>query len=748
MFFKPKFKPAFKFMGVLGLSLSLWACSNKEKENEGLSVQLSYDSKCLNGMSDRISRWSKGLGEASDIDEDLGCVSRAIDYFLRRVRGADFNYYTHTEVYHILQKFFNSRDFNQEVVDDLLEVKTWLLGGEPRMITRDELQRLSVFLHKTRPILADLTPVAFRLFFNDRPKHMTVDMTVTEATHLRGSISKVIEYLNDAASAQQVVPIDVDRAHEVIHRVTENFDIEFVEAEQLKKYWSVINIVLGQELDSDIALTPRTKIFKYIEKAYFLAVRLKYGVLDVGWRNPINFSHLEPILEEAIPLVGEFISNQEGQVLTRDRLMTLVDIVVDVLDMQGELTPEIQELLVDRFYTRFFQVDQALDLQNYKKLKVEWDEFRNFQHNTEVFHGQRFDGSLMSLGLAQSLSPLNQSALDFLWPMLSDQEGYVLTDLHPQMVEANYGNLFKLNWQRALSRMFVLMYTDDPIRRSLLTGVTLDELKTGYTDVWKFLKALDILSDEDEDSWFRIFNEANLFVPRATPDAYLSYVEGVDYFAILFSGLEFSGHVQTEMRKVCSNDDKNCDLNWIRQTPEDFWKPMIPQFGKYLRSSTLSAGEWAEWAEGMEEMARKEARPEEFSRSQLLAVTIASQYIEVFLRKYDLNQDEWIDFKETVNSFESFKAALLSLPQIQGTAAEEDPQTLLAVYSFFLRNGRLPNEIFGQPIELYGWLKRVQRCTVVGPDGRISTASNITTCEYKSSRSKLMKILAFLSNAI
>lgn len=748
MRFKRKIKKALKIVSLVGVSISLWACSNKEKEGEGISVQLSYDSKCLEGLSDRVSVWSKGKGRASAIEADVGCIGNAIDYFLRRVRGAQADLYTHTEVFHILQKFFNARDFNQAVVDDLLEIKTWLLGGEPRAITRQELERLSVFLHDTKPLLARLTPIAYRLFFNPAPEESspaTQAFTSIEATELRSILGQIIENLN-AAAAPQVVPLDVDRAHIVIGRIAQHFEIQFIEAEELKKYWSVINIVLGQDLGDPISLAPKTKIFRYLEKAYFLAIRLKYGVLDAGWRNPVNFSHLEPIVEEVIPLVGEFIENQERQVLTRARILKLAEIVVDVFD-KPELTPEIREMLVDRFYTRFFQVQDELDLKNYRKLKVEWNEFRNFQRNTEVFYGQRFDSSLINLGLSQSLSLHNQQAIDFLWPMLSDPQGYVLTDLQPRMVEANYGNLFKLNWQRALARIFITMYTDDPIRRSLLTGVTLEELRRGYTDVWQFLKALDILSDTDEGSWFRIYNEANLFVPRATPDSYLSYTEGVDYFAILFSGLEFSGLIQEEIRSPCTQGDKECDVNWFKTSKQEFWKPLIPRFGDYLHSG-LSDAEWKEWAEGMEEMARKTKQPQAFERSELLAVTIASQYIETFLRKYDLNQDELIDFAETVNSFENFKVALLALPQIQGTQAEEDPQVLLAVYSFFLRNGRLPNEIFGQPVELYGWLKRVQRCTVVDSQGQISVASNINTCQYKSSRSKLMKILAFLSNAI
>lgn len=746
MFFKP-IKSGLSFIYVLGVCLLLWACSNKEKISEGLSVQLSYDAKCMNGLGQRISKWSKGEGSANQIQSDVDCLGHGIEYFLKRVRGSESNSYTNVEVFHILQKFFNAKDFDQKMVDDILEIKTWIMGGQDKVITRDELTRLSTFLTSTHPILAEITPLAFRLFFNPPPQAYTGPLfSVTEATQLRSALGRIIENLADSASVQSVALVNVARAYELLEGMAQHFEFEFIAYEDFQKVWSMVNVILGQDLYADIALKPRSKIYTYIEKVYFLSIRLKYGVLDSGWRNPVTFSHLEPTVQEALPLVEEWITNQKDHVLTRSRVLKVLELGVELFDIP-QIDESVRELLVDRVYTRFFGVGEALDVVNYSKIKTEWNEFRNFQGNTEVFHGQRFDGSLMSLGLSQSLSQHNQQALDFLWPMLSDNDGYVLTDLNPKSVEANYGNLFKLNWQRALSRLFIQMYTEDPLRRSMLTGITLDELEKGYGDVFVFLKALDILSDNDKDGWFRIFNEANLFVPRAKPDIYLDYVEGVDYFAMLFSGLEFSGYMNEKMKESCPDEIKSCELQWLSETPANFWKPMIPQFGHYLRSN-LPQSEWQEWAGGMEEVARKTPQPEAFKRSEMLAVAIASQYIEVFLRKYDVNQDQLIDFAETVNSFENFKAALLALPQIQGTAAENDPQTLLAVYSFFVRNGRLPTEVFGQPVELLGWLRRVQRCTQINSSGQIILAANTNICEYTSSRSKLMKILAFLSNAI
>ena len=146
-------------------------------------------------------------------------------------------------------------------------------------------------------------------------------------------------------------------------------------------------------------------------------------------------------------------------------------------------------------------------------------------------------------------------------------------------------------------------------------------------------------------------------------------------------------------------------------------------------------------------MARETIQDKPFVKSELLRVAIAIQYIEIFLRKYDTDSNLKIDFSETVHSFDRFKAALLALPQVKGTEAENDPSTLLALYTFFLRNGRLPRQSFGQYVELLGWRSRVRGCITQTPEGSF-IASKPQACVYESSRGNLMKILAFLSNSI
>lgn len=736
-------------LAVIGfLTVLVLGCSNEEKSNSSINVNLSYNTKCLDGFSERWSAWSKGQGDAQLISKDMNCLSDGIEYFLKRVVGSDLDLYTSNEVYHFVSKFFNSNEFDQAIINDLFEIKSWVIGGSKYFISRREFEKVALFIQELKPVFAELTPVANKLFLKSRASEQQIKFSLEESTYIRSRIGLVIERLNKI-SVKPVTAASKERAYQVLSHMADKFEFNFVEEDEFRSYWNLITLALGQENDTDIALTPYSKIYRYIEKIYFLCIRLKFGVLDAGWRNPTTFEHLEPIVDEGIPLIEDFINNQPNQVLKKNQLIEALDVLAQVLEKENELNLDIRTLVVDRVYSNFFAISDNLTVNEFKKLKVEWDEFRNFQNNTKIFYGRRFESTLITQNLVENLSEKNRDAIDFLWPTLSDENGYILTDLKPKSIEVNYGNMFKLNWQRALSRMFLVFYTTEAQRKKDLTGVTIAELQTGFADVFEVLKSFDVLAETDEKSWFRIFNEANLFVPRATPDEYLSYVEGIDYFAILFSGFEFSALIRDSVDLACvSNPGKACALEWLKNSKPQFWAPLIPKFGDYL-SNNLSAADWAEWSEGVEEIIRgNTTSTEPFMRSEFLKLAIASQYIEGFFRKYDANADELVNFSEALASFASFKSALLSLPQIQGTAAEGDPQTLFAVYTFFLRKGRLPNTIFGQPIELLGWLKKVERCTEVTPEGDLVATTNSQTCEFQSGRSKLMKILAFLANAI
>ncbi len=731
------------FISTLAIltSLSLASCSNDEiKDDQGLVVNLAYDTNCFDGFSSRWSSWADGQGDANKVELDLNCVTDGISYFLLRVRGDKQGSYSAKEMFNFTEKFFKDAKVSQTLIEDLLVVKSWILGGSSQEITFVELNKISWLIRTSKADLKLLTPFADKLFF----KESEILITDTDALAIKtsfGSLFKNLKQLTENAD----VPISKDDFEGKVNKIISELDYEPISTDNIQSFWSLIALSLGLSENAALTLKPDSGFIDLAHKAYYIALRFKYGVIDHGWRELSSHVHLDSVVNEALVLLKKIVENQEEGVFTKNRLGLLFFKGSEFLDVDFEITSNWIDHIIQVLLDRYFAA-QTFGPNEIQTLADEWTKFNQFYNETLVLQGLGFSESLIQGQNFVSLTDLNRRTLDYKWPMLTNVDGYVLNSLRPKEIIADYGNLFWVNWQRALAGIFLKMYAEDPVRKINLTGITIQELETGYGDVFKILNEIDYLGDDEDDSWFRIFNEANLFVPRAKPDQYLGFEEGVDYFALLFSGIAFSGDIFQKLNLACSPSTKDCQMNWFKNSDISVWSAFAPDFQTYL--ATIDRTEWNSFSEGFEQMARETVQTEPFTRSDLLSVSIATHYIEIFLRRYDSNQDLKIDFRETVNSFEDFKFALLSLPQIKGTDAESDPVTLLAFYTFFLRRGRLPRQVLGQYVELFGWLKRVEGCVIQKQDGSFESKATIQGCEYDASRANLMKILAFLSNSI
>lgn len=721
--------------------LFLNSCSNEAiSKNKGFDVNLAYDTKCFDGFSSRLSDWSHGLGDERKIEKDMNCISDGIAYFLLRVQGQDNGKYTSEDLFTFTEIFFKDTKIKKTLIKDLLVVKSWILGGSEQEITFQELSKISWFIRSSVPNLRELTPYAQNLFFK-KSKTPLVDTDAIKIKLAIGQLSKNLLSLSESAESR----VTKDAFETKINQILLDLKYDPISKQDLQSFWTLISLALGLNDQSGLSLNPSLGLYEVLSKVYFIAIRFKYGVLDHGWRNPSSYIHLDSVVNETLVLLKNLVIRQEQNEFTKNKLNQLFMAGSNFLNVDFEIKTDWVDFILQLILARFFE-SKSFGLNEIQILLKEWNLFNEFYSETLVLQGLSFSGSLTYGQNFVSLSELNQRTLSFKWPMLSNSQGYVLNSLKPKEIFVDYGNLFWINWQRALATVFLKMYSEDGGRKQKLIGVTIQELEKGYADIFKILKDIDYFSDKDSRGWFRIFNEANLFVPRANPDLYLGFEEGVDYFSLLFSGLSFSGQMYKSMSLDCLPETKDCQISWFKNSPFSFWQDFTPDFHSYL--NTVDEEEWTGFIEGFEQMARETIQPEPFKRSELLRVSVATAYIEIFLRRYDSNHDLKIDFQETVKSFDNFKTALLSLPQVKGTQAEEDPKTLLAFYTFFLRRGRLPKKSFGQYIELLGWLKKVENCVDQTPEGNFIPKADVRGCEYQSSRGNLMKILAFLSNSI
>ncbi len=716
------------------------SCSNDAIQDENdLVVNLAYNTACFNGFGDRWSAWSEGQGDQASVQRDLDCVVDGISYFIIRVRGEKVGVYTSQEIQNFAQRFFKNLDLSKNRIDNILMLKSWLIGGSDQQVSFEELNSLSWFLRTTQGSVKSLTSVAEKIFFKNSDRLLS-DRQAVLVKQAVSNISKEFKVLTKNTKAS----VSYRDFAKVINELTEDLNKEPFDDERLRSFWSLAKISTGQSSKENLSFRPDDGLSDLAFRALYIALRFKYGVLDIGWRDLNSYVHLESVANEVLTFLKNIVQSQPNEKVSSADFNLLAFEAFKFLDFNFDASEDWVQSTMGILFSKYFKSD-TFSFQEIELLNSEWQLIRGFYSQTIVLQGLGFSGSLVVAKNFVALDDVNSRALDFAWPMLSDEKGYVLNPLQSTEIIANYGNLFWVNWQKTLATIFLKMYTSDKLRKDNLSGVDIGELETGYDDVFKVLNGINYLGDGEDKAWFRIFNEANLFVPRAKADSYLGFEEGVDYFALLFSGIAFSKDVSNLIGEACPNLTKECQLNWIRLNDNPVWQNFAPDFADYLRS--VDDKEWENFAEGLEQMARGDEQDKPFERFELLKASIAIQYIEIFLRKYDSNKNLKINFTETVYSFDKFKAALLSLPQIKGTEAEEDPGTLLSFYAFFLRRGRLPRKTLGQYLELLGWRKKVQNCVLENADGSFEVVDP-SGCDYESSRGNLMKILAFLSNSL
>jgi hypothetical protein len=726
------------FLFIAGLSVI--SCSNEEISKNDPVVSLAYDTGCFDGITTRWSEWSEGRGSEVLVAADVNCVVDGISYFLLRVRGEKLGSYSSQEIYNFTQKLFKEAEIKRTTIDDILVFKSWLVGGLDTEVSFEELNKISWFLKSIKIVAQQLTPVADKLFFKDSLSLLTEEKALVLKKSL-SSISKEVKTLTKDAE----VAIPLHKFDETLNRFLTDLKLETIKTDRIKSIWNLVSLSLGQTENAALTLKPSEGVVELGLRAYYIALRFKYGVMDIGWKNLASYPHLESVVNESLALINFILSYQPGNVLTKKNLSILFYEATSFMNLDYEITESLVSDALEVVFNSYFRSLELGDEQ-VNILAHEWQNFRDFYSQTLILQGLGFTGSMVTGRNLVGLSEMNERTIDFAWPLLPNVNGYVLNPLKDTEIIADYGGLFGVNLYRALSSVFLRSFTMDEQRRDDLTGVTITELEKGYLDLFKILNKLEILSDEEIKSWFRIFNEANLFVPRAKADEYLSFEEGVDFFALLFSGFNFSSDIFEMMNKACPVLTKSCQLSWIKSSGDSVWKNFAPEIPKYF--STIDKDEWDSFTEGFEQMARETIQKQPFEKHEILRVAIAIQYIEIFFRKYDENHDLKIDFPETVFSFDKFKSALLALPQIKGTDAEKDPSTLLSFYTFFLRKGRLPKKTLGQYVELFGWIRKVNKCASETSTGQFVVNPGVQGCEYESSRGNLMKILAFLSNSL
>lgn len=712
------FKATFITLGFSALLLFL-SCSNDHKfKNEEPIVSLSYDSDCLSELSTTVDLYIDELLSDAEIKRNFSCVIEALDYVQVRVKGETQGVYTPTEVQNFLNKFLfktNKKELN--FFTSLFFLKKQIFGGSEKSLTFTDLKILKDFLLEAEVLALTVKPYASELFFKKAFKTDNISIVVRPVAQF---LERWVLYQKNGFSIQSV--LDFLEKAEIEIKAPESFSAVFnllrsVEAQSLEvKYDDKLNFVntlesyyvqsldLYKSFDSNLEYE-RSEFFDFSSKIDVLLI----SVLNTIKKHPKSYWSLSDLTH----------------------FMKLVS----VYDLLGEkISKGVQEHLVHVLFEKYFAnsvKEETLNAENFQKIILAWADIGKFLIEAEELEGHKGKSFPFVKAGSGAFAVFTQRK----WPSLVGENRTILIPDYAPEVEFTFQSLLHRSWQFLAAKILIQTYSDDSQGFGEDTGLTLEQVEEAYIDVFILLKEIDFLDEESRGGWFRIFNEGNIFIPSAVPNAYVSYSEAADYAAYMFSAYFAGDETMKYMDTKCPGGEEECSFNYVLQEPESVFRS-LPGLWDYL-SPDMPTKSYLRWQDGFEYIAKLVRDDKPYKKANWFRGAVASQYIEVIYRKYDLDGSDTLSFEEVSLAYIYFKEALNILPMVKGTSAENDDAKLKSFLTLFVKDGKVPKLRNGRPRG--GLVKHVLLC------GNVYTSTN-KVCTFESDRAKMMSLLAFLTS--
>jgi len=681
-------------------------------------VSLAYNTNCLDELKSDFELYKKEILSEDKLSKDFECLRDALDYIKLRVKGEEAHKFTSSEIERFLNKIFFDEPKSASFYTNVLIVKSQIWGGDASHLTFEDFDNLKTFLTSAEETAKYLQPYASELFFESPFEDS--ELAESAVRSLMPFVNKWIKFTKKNIEIKPIFDLLQDAEVEV----------------KSKENWiRLFNLVRESSSDQSSVLNQdKEKLVGAVQK-YFQTVLNLYRTLDREWEhNREDFFDLSNEIKSGLRAIEGTIKGHPDQKWSRSDLIMLMNLVSDFEVVGQELSVPVREHIIDVVFGKWFVAsEKSVELvsENFKKIENSWSDIDAFivdSKKLEGFVGKTFP--FVKEG-TNSFALFTQQR----WPSLVRKDRTLFIPDYEPEVTFSFQSLFHVAWQFTAAKILVEAYTEDEVRLRTRTGISIEEVKEAYLDVFVFLKEIEFLGEESRGGWFRIFNEGNLFVPSANPDGYVSVSETADYAAFLFSAIFMGRNISDSIEAVCPNFVETCSFSYIRQKPDIVFEA-LPGLVDYF-SNGLEKSSYKRWQTGFEYIAKLDNNDKNYESSHWFRGTVANQYNEVIYRKYDLDKSDTLSFEEVSAAYGDFKSALKLLPQVKGTDNEDKDEVLKSFLTLFVKDGRLPQLANGRPRG-----KLIRHVIVCGG---VQTSTN-RVCTFESDRSKIMALLAFLTS--
>ena len=668
---------------------------------------------CLNDLGRQLEQFAGGTIPESEWEGAWDCATQSFEQFKVYARGSEESGFTAGDLETLVSGFLiTNRPIPGDLMEDVLRIKSGLLGGSSRVLSYEELDQVLELMAWAKEATSSLIPLL---------KERDYDPSARSLADLSLAIQRIADELAERLSKGKSFTLKWSELRELADKATSVIGLElpldsmFAQAELGK------NMLLAGSLEG----IETSRIPDLIRmSAPVLATAIEYfsvtPAMLTGPNATAEFYYelangIRPTLEAALRAHGGLFSLEWF-----DRILDLVPDSLTTTERGHVMDRTVLRDALRNVNWRFLRSKRRFDLDEGGFARI-FDIFREWTRGQTLIetiyeNAGSSDPAGMprqvfldaAIRLRPSLGPEDQVRLDRLTDMVARYHPLYLENedeiYFGELPKYSLGTVSKFHLFRLIADEMLSAYSTQPGGKLATLGeleILVSEWVSLLTEIQKVDPTTSFLHE-------RRFREGNLFTRVSNGDPYLDQDEITLYLAQMGSIGAMSTRIETVLNEPCGTDSFDIyGYRWMKarcfregyfKGVDEYWKYM-PGLLAYYKSLTPAFRRRFEIA--LETGARRYGYSDELlGEWDVQGFAGIAQYVEGMFRRYDMDSSAIINLDELMGAFPVFKRDLAAFGKI-------DPgQTLIleAAFTYTVRFGIPPTLDVMGGAHFVGWL--------------------------------------------
>lgn len=191
-----KFKNLGQILILMSLVLASTSCSEflrgKPAEQDYIEIK-SGSLDCLEDISQDMRKFLDSEASPETVDKTVNCISNTLTEFQTKVEGrSQADSFSSEEVYDIFSKFASEAKLSREAANNMILLKSALLGGDATRITKAEIGLLKTYLETVKAEAKKLIPYIKVYYLKETQKAFSKAFLIQAFAQLNSSVKVLL----------------------------------------------------------------------------------------------------------------------------------------------------------------------------------------------------------------------------------------------------------------------------------------------------------------------------------------------------------------------------------------------------------------------------------------------------------------------------------------------------------------------------------------------------------------------------